>query len=87
MSPCYLLSLVEQGLITLPEHMSSPLVSSGIRVTQSLVLCVCLVDRYMCPFVRFFTIVLSVLLQYTDSDYPFGIFKLFLDYFLTGVYY
>ena len=23
-------------------------------------------------------IVLSVLLQYTDSDYPFGIFKLFL---------
>jgi len=24
------------------------------------------------------TIVLSVLLRYTDSDYPFGIFKLFL---------
>jgi hypothetical protein len=23
--------------------------------------------------------VLSVLLQYTDSDYPFGIFKLFLN--------
>ena len=25
------------------------------------------------------TIVLSVLLRYTDSDYPFGIFKLFLN--------
>ena len=33
----------------------------------------------VCPFVLFrLAIVLSVLLQYTDSDYPFGIFKLFL---------
>jgi len=32
------------------------------------------------PFVYFpLAIVLSVLLQYTDSDYPFGIFKLFLN--------
>jgi len=34
----------------------------------------------VCPFVYFLlAIVLSVLLRYTDSDYPFGIFKLFLD--------
>ena len=34
-----------------------------------------------CPFVLFpLSIVLSVLLRYTDSDYPFGIFKLFFDY-------
>ena len=40
-------------------------------VTRSLVLCVCFVDRCL-PFVLFLlTIVLSVLLQYTDSDYPF----------------
>ena len=33
----------------------------------------------VCPFVLFLlAIVLSVLLRYTDSDYPFGIFKLFL---------
>ena len=33
----------------------------------------------VCPFLLFlFAIVLSVLLRYTDSDYPFGIFKLFL---------
>jgi len=32
----------------------------------------------ICTFVPFLlTIVLSVLLLYTDSDYPFGIFKLF----------
>ena len=34
----------------------------------------------ICPFVFcnfFFAIVLSVLLRYADSDYPFGIFKLF----------
>ena len=31
----------------------------------------------VCPFVRFLlAIVLSVLLRYTDSDCPFGIFKL-----------
>jgi len=31
------------------------------------------------PLYLFLTIVLSVLLRYADSDYPFGIFKLFLD--------
>ena len=33
-------SLVEQVLLTLPEHLSSPLVFSGVRVAQSLVFCV-----------------------------------------------
>jgi hypothetical protein len=36
---------VEQELLTLPEHLSSPLVLSGVRVTRNLVLCVCFVDR------------------------------------------
>ena len=42
--------------------------------------CISLVLQVIvCPFVRFLlAIVLSVLLRYTDSDYPFGIFKLFL---------
>jgi len=35
--------LVEQKLLTFPAHMKPP-VFSGIRVTQSLVLCVCFVD-------------------------------------------
>ena len=38
-------SLVEQELLTLPEHPSSPPVFSGVRVTRSLVLYVCFVDR------------------------------------------
>ena len=44
--------LVEQEMLTLPEHLSSPSVLSGVRVTQSLVLCVCFVDRCLsfCPF-------------------------------------
>jgi hypothetical protein len=44
--------LVEQELLTLTEHLSSPLVSSGVRVTRSLVLSVCFVDRCLsfCTF-------------------------------------
>ena len=37
--------LVEQELLILPEHLSSPPVFSGVRVTRSLVLYVCFVDR------------------------------------------
>jgi hypothetical protein len=40
-------------------------------------------ERFVDSFLSFFpvllVIVLSVLFQYTDSDYPFGIFKLFLS--------
>jgi hypothetical protein len=41
-----------QELLTLPEHLSSPPVFSGVRVTRSLVLDVCLVDRCLsfCTF-------------------------------------
>ena len=45
--------LVKQELLTLPEHMSSPPVISGVRVTRSLVLCVCFVDR--CLFFCYFS--------------------------------
>ena len=52
-------------------------VFSGVRVARSLVLCVYFV--VVCPFFFFLlAIVLSVVLRYTDSDYPFAIFKLFL---------
>jgi hypothetical protein len=37
-------SLVEQELPTLPQHLSSPQVFTGVRVTRSLVLYVCFVD-------------------------------------------
>ena len=35
------MSLVEQELLTLPKHMSSPSVFGGVHVIRSLVLCVC----------------------------------------------
>jgi hypothetical protein len=75
-------------------HLSSHLVFSGVRVTRSLVWCVCFVDRclsfcpfsfghcvvcfsliygFWLPFWYILAIVLSVLLWYTDSDYPCGI--------------
>ena len=60
--------LVDQELLTLLEHLSSPPVFSGVRVPRFLVLYVC-----------FVAIVLSVLLRYTDSGCPFGIFKLFCN--------
>ena len=40
-------SLVDQELLTFPEHLSSPPVLSGVRVTRSLVLCVWIVDRFL----------------------------------------
>jgi hypothetical protein len=47
-----LVPLVEQELLTLPEHLSSPPVFSGVRVTRSFVLYVCFVDRCLsfCTF-------------------------------------
>ena len=46
----------------------------GVLVIRFAVLCIC----FVCPFVLFLlTIVLSVLLRFTDYDYHFGIFKLF----------
>jgi hypothetical protein len=68
---------MEQELPTLPEHLSSTPVFSAVRVTRSLVLYVCFVDRCLIFCTFSFGIVLSVLLRYTDSGWPFGIFKLF----------
>ena len=45
-------TLVEQELLTLPVHLNSPPIFMGVRVTRSLVLCVCFVDRSLssCTF-------------------------------------
>ena len=42
------ITLVEQKLFTLPKHLSSPPVFSGVRVSRSLVLCVYFVDCVVC---------------------------------------
>jgi hypothetical protein len=69
--------LVEQELNTFPEHLSSPLVFSGVRVNRSLVLCVCFVDRFLSfyPFLFGHCVVCSSIYGFW---FPLRIFKLFL---------
>ena len=45
--------LVEKEPLTLPEHLRSSPVLSGVRVTRSLVVCVCFVDHCL-SFLSFF---------------------------------
>ena len=68
--------LVEQELLILSEHLSSSPVCSGLRVTQFLVLCVCLVDRCLsfCPF----SFGHCVVCPFTGYKYFFRTFKLFV---------
>jgi hypothetical protein len=69
---------VEQELLTLPEHISSIPVFYWVRVTRSLVLYVCFVDRCLsfCTFSFGLCVVCSSSIYV--SDCPLGIFKLFL---------
>ena len=59
------------------EHLNSPVIS-GIRVTRTLVLYVYFVDRCLSFCIFFLLAIVFSILRYTDSDYPFGIFNLFL---------
>ena len=61
---------VEQKLLTLLEHLRLPLVFGGVRVARSLVFCVMFCRSFL------LVIVLSILLRFTASDYPFGILDL-----------
>jgi hypothetical protein len=72
------ISLVEQERITLPEHLSSPPVFSGVRFARSFVLCV-LLGR--CLSVCLFSSGHCVVCLSSISGflyYPVGISKLFL---------
>jgi hypothetical protein len=68
--------LVEQKLLILPDHLSSPPVLSGVRVTRSLVLFVCFVDRclsfFLWPLCCLFFFDLRILIT------PLVYFKLFV---------
>ena len=66
-------SLKEEQLLTLPEHLSSPPDFSGIRVAQSLIICKVFCISF---FVLFLFVVESSVLRYTTSDYLFDILDL-----------
>ena len=68
------MSRVEQELPTLPGHLISPQVLSGVCVGQSLVFCVIFCRSL---FVFFRLAILLSILRCTVSNYPSGIFKLF----------
>jgi hypothetical protein len=74
-------SLVEQELPILPEHPSSPLVSSRVRVTRSSVLYVCFEDRCLSFF--FWPLCSSSIYGFWLP--PFGICKLFFQHKLITV--
>ena len=63
--------LVKLELPTLPEHMNSPPCFSGVRVTWSLVSCLCFVDRCLSFFTFSFGHCVVCSSIYTNSDYPF----------------
>jgi hypothetical protein len=70
--------LVEQELLTLPEHLSSSPVFN-VGSCYSIFRFMCMFCRSLFVFLPFYllAIVLSVLFLFTASDYPFDIFKLF----------
>jgi hypothetical protein len=60
-------SLVEQELLTFPEHLNSASVFAGVRVTRSLVLYVCFVDHCL----SFCTFSFDHCVVYSSSIYGF----------------
>ena len=66
------MSLVEQELLTIPEHLDSSQVISRVRVTPSLVFWVV----FLCSF--FLSDIVLLVLRFKASDYLFGIFWLLL---------
>jgi len=60
--------------------MSSP-VFSGVRVTRSLVVCVMFYRSLLVLLFFFFWVTVLSVLRFTDYDYPFAIFKHFLQSF------
>jgi hypothetical protein len=59
---------------------------SGVRVDRSFVLCMFCSSLFVPLYFFLLAIVMSVLLRFTDSDYPFGIFKLFFSFVVCHVH-
>jgi hypothetical protein len=67
-----ILQLVEQELLNLPEHLSSPSPFHGVPVAQFLDFCVVF---FFLLFFFLLAIALTALIRITASDYSFGIFN------------
>ena len=71
--------------LPLAGHLNSAPVFGEVRCTRSLVLYVCFVDHCLSFVLFLLAIVLSVLLRYTDCDYPFDIVKFFLHLWTSAL--
>lgn len=72
------MTLVEQEVLYLPEHMSSSPVFSRV-VAQFVAFQQCFVDQCVFRFFSFFLVVIVFsIVHFTASGYPPGIFKFFL---------
>jgi hypothetical protein len=67
-----------QELPTFPELLNLPPVVVGF-VSLDLLLYMNVFWIVVCPFVLFLLANVFSVLRFTDSDYPFGVFKLFLQ--------
>ena len=78
-------------LLTLPEHMSSPMVLSRVRVVRSLVLCVCFVDRCLSFFfwpLCYLSFDLRILItHFVSSNSSCSKQYIFLQYPLTPLFF
>jgi len=71
--------LVEQELFSLPEHLSSSPVFNGVRVTRSIVLCVCFVDHCL----SFCTFSFDHCVVWSSSIYGFWLLRWYLQTLLV----
>jgi hypothetical protein len=69
---CKINKIIQQKLLALPDHLSSPPVFSRVCVTRSLFVCLILCRSL---FVLFHLAIVFSVLRFRDSVYPFGIFK------------
>jgi hypothetical protein len=65
---------VKHEMLTLPDHMNSPPVSSGVRDARSLVYCLMFCRSLLCPFVHFIRPLGLSVLRFLASDYSFGFY-------------
>jgi hypothetical protein len=73
---CLTNPVINHGREKKDQHLSSPHGFNGVHVTRSLAICVAFCRSLF--VLSLLAIAVLVLLRFTDDEYPFGIFKLFL---------
>jgi hypothetical protein len=77
---CQWVPLVEQELLSLPEHLSSFPVFSGVRFTPSLVLCACPFEPFLWPLCCLFFFDIRILITpLVSSNSSFLTMPCFID--------